>query len=78
MKIYVHHAGMMPGNKIYLPIIFELTPEEKKNKYFWLAMWRLDKKITGEVLLWIIMNAMNGTEVIAMKQKYFDNNYQRK
>jgi hypothetical protein len=80
MKICVYpskkecaHYGTMN-----MSINFEFTPEEKKNKLFWLVMWRLNRKTTGEVLLWLIMNAMSGTEIIAMTLKNFDNHFQRK
>jgi hypothetical protein len=61
-----------------MSIVFEFNPEEKKTKMFWLAMWRLNRKTTGEVLLWFVMNAMSGTEIIAMTLKFFDNHFQRK
>jgi hypothetical protein len=58
------HRGIMTTT-----IEFKPTHEEKKGKYFWLAMWRLNRKTTGKLLLRVVINVMNGTDIIAFKKE---------
>jgi hypothetical protein len=61
-----------------MSIEVEFTREEKKDKLFWLFLWRINSKKTAHFVLWSIMSFGKGREIVGIEKKLFESGYQRK